>query len=253
LSSRRVIRVKGLDRFATAVFLPIVLLLTALYCCDHTAHLSIKPSPIEEAALTVANDLSSLVIYDHEFGLVGLVDRFPPSSDTLDNENKTPIVIGINTLFGSVNQNLIRASERHDDSMRDSALRDYQFCLEAQRQLTKALENAVQPYGHGTDAYGRVINPTEDAIRAFNARVGFFQLLEQRTLVPGTLKLSIEKTHAALDLRKPLIVKVQADESYKRSVATSLEPDCRRVVSRIIISVDRLAALAQAHNTSEKK
>ncbi|MBS2008032.1 MAG: hypothetical protein JST01_13380 [Cyanobacteria bacterium SZAS TMP-1] len=202
--------------------------------------------PMEAAAQAVARDLSALVIYHPKFGIVGLTDLRPPGSDTADGESeKAPFVIGINTIFGSVRQDLIRADFGRDDRKRRALVDEYQACIEAQSTLLSALRGAVEANGTGIDSEGHLINPTEDAINAYNSNVGFLHFWQRQKLLANSVKITLIYKSGQTALREPIIVKVEAIEERSKTLAAVPAPDRRKVTATATIDVSDCAAIAQ--------
>ncbi|MBS1992750.1 MAG: hypothetical protein JSS83_19670 [Cyanobacteria bacterium SZAS LIN-3] len=202
--------------------------------------------PMEAAAQAVARDLSSLVIYHPRFGIVGLTDLRPPGSDTADGEReKTPFVIGINTIFGSVRQDMIRADFGRDDHKRQALVDEYQACIEAQSTLLSALCGAVEANGTGINSEGHLINPTQDALNAYNSSVGLLHFWQRQKLLADSVKITLIYKSGQTALREPIIVKVEAIEERSKMLAGSHTPDRRKVTATATIEVSNCAAIAQ--------
>jgi hypothetical protein len=151
---------------------------------------------INVAALAAANDLSRIVIEDKNFGLVGLADSFQVDCDdvaraTASDSSRHPPVVSINTLLGSIEHDLIVADSENDLIRAHEARLRYRLCLETQKHLVEVLQAATKPNGTGKDARGKIVNPTADAIAAYNACCVQVPAIQASTLVPDSLRLRL--------------------------------------------------------------
>jgi hypothetical protein len=143
-----------------------------LFCLKFTGFIGTfhqQRTAIEAAALAAAKDLSAIVIDDPNFGLVGLSDSSPTGTATVAGDGYYTPVTGINTLFGTIRLDMIISDYLQDPLMNQLAVNDYKNALVAQRNLVKALNNAIAPGGTGNDINGNVLNPTQDAINAYSS------------------------------------------------------------------------------------
>lgn len=147
-------------------------------------------SAIESAALAAACDLSRIVIDDPDLGLISLSDYAPTGSGTIAADKYAMPVRSINTVWGSVMQNMDFALQSGDSTMESAAERDYEMAVAASQRLRAALTQAVRPGGSGIDYEGRVVRPYDDALLAYKKCV--IRLTgNDSTYVNGSLSLSL--------------------------------------------------------------
>jgi hypothetical protein len=176
-----------------AIFVGLALIVL-LFCLGFTGLIGSyheQRSAVEASALAAAKDLSAIVIDDPNFGLIGLSDSPPIGTATAAGDGYDTSVTGINTLFGTIRLDLIIADTMQDPLMTQLALADYKNALVAQASLGTALNAAVALNGTGKDANGNVLNPTVDAVNAYNSNNVHLAIGQASTLVPGSLRLSL--------------------------------------------------------------
>ncbi|MBS1992936.1 MAG: hypothetical protein JSS83_20605 [Cyanobacteria bacterium SZAS LIN-3] len=157
---------------------------------DRNSHDS--PSPIEAAALVAARDIASIVIYDRQFGLVGLGDM------------RAPLTAWYRAMHP---------------------------------KLLGALRDACAPGGKGITAEGEIVRPTQDAVDAYRARLKFPGIWTTRTLVPGSLKISLIYRSEEKALSEPLFIQVEAVEQEKQTIVTALESAGPKVIRKSIAEI----------------
>ena len=148
-------------------------------------------SAIEASTLAAAKDLSAIVINDPNFGYIGLSDSAPIGTSTAAGDGYFTSVTGINTLLGTIRLDLIIADYLQDPIMTQLAMTDYCNALTAQQNLVTALTNACAANGTGTDANGNTINPTADAISAYNNNNVHLAIGQTSSLVTASLALTL--------------------------------------------------------------
>jgi hypothetical protein len=176
-----------------AIFVGLALIVL-LFCLGFTGLIGSyheQRSAVEASALAAAKDLSAIVIDDPNFGLIGLSDSPPIGTATAAGDGYDTSVTGINTLFGTIRLDLIIADTMQDPLMTQLALADYKNALVAQASLGTALNAAVALNGTGKDANGNVLNPTVDAVNAYNSNNVHLAIGQASTLVQGSLRLSL--------------------------------------------------------------
>ena len=192
--NKRFHRDRGASLVLVIAVFGMLALLIMIFCLKFTGFVGSyheQRSAIEAAALAAAKDLSAVVITDPNFGLIGLSDCSPIGSATAAGDGYDCPVTGINTLLGTIRLDLIISDYLEDPLMNQLALNDYNNALNAQKNLVTALTAAAAPGGTGTDANGHVLNPTLDAITAYNANKVHLVAGQSANLVPGSLKLSL--------------------------------------------------------------
>jgi hypothetical protein len=148
-------------------------------------------SAIQAAALAAARDISAIVIDDPNFGLIGLSDSPTVSNARASSNPYGPSVTGINTLLDVIRVHLIVADSLKNPIMTRQAIVDYNNCLAAQHHLLRALEAATSLNGTGVNANGTVLNPTQDAIDAYNYYSRQTIDGQKSSLISGSLRLSL--------------------------------------------------------------
>ena len=139
-----------------------------------------QKSSIEAAALIAAKDLSSIVIDDPNFGLIGISDSAPIGSATTAADGYFTQVHGINTLFATIRLDMIIANQLNDPVMMRFAQRDYNNARQAANSLVAVLQQSLLPEsgsrsggtgssGNFLDAYGNPVSPYNDAVAAYRA------------------------------------------------------------------------------------
>lgn len=149
-----------------------------------------QKSAIDAASMAAAKAMGRIVISDPNFGYVGLSDSAPSANGTVAGDNWDMPVTGINTLFGTIRLDLIISDNLQDPVMNSLAMRDYNRARTVQTDLVAALQAAATPNGTGNDAEGKPVNPTQEAIDAYNANV--VRLTGKPTsLAPDSLRLTL--------------------------------------------------------------
>ena len=169
-------------------------LIILLFCLGFTGLIGSyheQRSAVEASALAAVKDLSAIVIDDPNFGLIGLSDSPPICTATAAGDGYYTSVTGINTLLGTIRLDMIIADYLKDPIMTQLAQTDYTNALVAQQNLLTALNSAAGANGTGTDANGNVLNPTQDAINAYNANNVHLAIGQTSSLVNGSLKLTL--------------------------------------------------------------
>jgi hypothetical protein len=187
-------RDKGASLVLVIAIFGFLALMIMVFCLKFTGFMGSyheQRSAIEAAALAAAKDLSAIVIVDPNFGLIGLSDSSPIGTATAARDGFDSPVTGINTLFGTIRLDLIISDYLQDPLMRQLALNDYTNALVTQKNLVAALNAATASGGTGTDINGNVINPTQDAINAYNSNKVHLVVAQNSNLVPDSLKLSL--------------------------------------------------------------
>jgi hypothetical protein len=171
-----------------------IALMIMIFCLKFTGFMGSyheQRTAIEAAALAAAKDLSAIVIDDPNFGLIGLSDASPIGTATAAGDGYYTSATGINTLLGTIRLDLIIADYLEDPLMKQLALNDYNNAMTTQQNLVNALNLAVAPNGTGQDINGNTLNPTQDAITAYNSNKVHLVVAQGSTLVPGSLKLTL--------------------------------------------------------------
>lgn len=110
------------------------------------------------ACLLAANGISRIVINDPHFGYVSLSNYPPTGAGTLAVDGEPLPVISINTLLGTIRQNMIVAKELNNKAMEDLAEIDRQYAFATITELNKAIANALDGDTSYADAEGDMIN-----------------------------------------------------------------------------------------------
>ena len=165
-----------------------------LFCLAFTGFIGSyheQKSALEAAALAASKDMSSIVIEDPNFGFIGLSDSSPVGTNTRAGDNSFTPVIGINTLFATIKLDMLIAHCMQDPVMKAMCKIDYNNALLAQANLNTALQAAAVGGGTGKDCNGNIINPTDDAVAAYNANKVHLLIGQQSSLKPGSFKISM--------------------------------------------------------------
>lgn len=115
-------------------------------------------SAVDGACLLAANGISRIVINDPHFGYVSLSNYPPTGAGTLAVDGEPLPVISINTLLGTIRQNMIVAKELNNKAMEDLAELDRQYAFVTISELNKAIANSLAGDTSYFDAEGDMIN-----------------------------------------------------------------------------------------------
>lgn len=127
---------------------------------------------VEAAALAAANDLSKVIVEDPNFGFISLSDFAPSGANTSAKDNYAMPVQSINTLFATIRNDMIIASEMGDTTMMNFAKLDYNNALKAKDLLITSLKASLVPGGGGaTDIDGNSLDPYNDAVKAYEQNI----------------------------------------------------------------------------------
>ncbi len=150
---------------------------------------SLQRSAIDAASLAAAKDLSRIVVSTPS-GFVGLCDSAPNGKATLAGDGFGVPVKSINTLFATVRLDLIIAEATQDQTMLALADRDYAEAMKARDDLLSLLQDAIERGGaaQARDANGGVVNPRDDALKAYLANIGAGADQKHFTLSLGMIK-----------------------------------------------------------------
>ena len=121
---------------------------------------------IQSAAMAAANDLSRIVITDPNFGVIGISDCAPISSQINANDGYYAPVLSINTLLATVRLDMIIANSLGQPIMIQLANDDYANAMTAKTNLVTDLQTAI--ISGGVDINNNPVNPLNDAITAYN-------------------------------------------------------------------------------------
>lgn len=110
------------------------------------------------ACLLAANGISRIVINDPHFGYVSLSNYPPTGAGTLAVDGEPLPVTSINTLLGTIRQNMIVAKGLNNKAMEDLAEIDRQYAFATITQLNKAIANSLDGDTSYFDAEGDMIN-----------------------------------------------------------------------------------------------
>jgi len=170
-------------------------------------------SPIQRAALAAANDIYATVIYDQNFGLIGLVDGQKPTAANTIGAGNHLTVTGIDSLFAQVMENFKRARYLNNASQTQLAVKDFSNALKAREALMCQLLKAVDRNATVLDAMGSRLDPTADALAACNRGGDFIE--------PSSLKIKLDFANWSetpvtstknLTLASSLLLKAEAEQ-----------------------------------------
>jgi hypothetical protein len=168
----------------------LILLIFGLSYVRMGANYQEQRTAIDAASLAAAKDLSRLVIEDPNFGFVSLSDYAPTGKNTIAGDKYFLSVQSINTILATNRLDMIIADQLNNDIMRTFARIDYQNAMQARSSLQDAISAAAAPNGRGYDIDGNVVNPTTDAIAAYNSNAVRLANASSE-LIPGSLKLTL--------------------------------------------------------------
>jgi len=113
---------------------------------------------VDGACLLAANGISRIVINDPHFGYVSLSNYPPTGAGTLAVDGEPLPVVGINTLLGTIRQNMILAKQLNNKAMEDLAETDRQYAFATITALNKAIANTLDGDTSYYDAEGDTVN-----------------------------------------------------------------------------------------------
>jgi hypothetical protein len=99
---------------------------------------------IDAACLIAAKDMARVVINDPYFGYISLSNYPPVGKHTLAADGEPLPVIGINTLIGTVRQNLLIAQQLNNDDMAALAMNDRHHLDDTIAALNTALSDSLK-------------------------------------------------------------------------------------------------------------
>lgn len=143
---------------------------------------------VDGACLLAANGISRIVINDPHFGYVSLSNYPPTGAGTLAVDGEPLPVIGINTLLGTIRQNMIVAKELNNKAMEDLAETDRQYAFATINELNKAIANSLDGDTSYVDAEGDMINIKKEVDSYLAANLPSNVKLQSVSLSCGYLK-----------------------------------------------------------------
>ncbi len=143
---------------------------------------------VDGACLIAANDISRIVINDPHFGHVSLSNFPPTGAGTRASDGEPLPVIGINTLIGTIRQNLIVAKELNNKSMEDLAEKDRLYMYGTIDSLNAAISDSLDDGNNKyADADGKAIDIKKDVTDYLRAHLPANVKLQSLTLSNGWL------------------------------------------------------------------
>lgn len=141
--------------------------IAACYSLAAIQDIKIK-NALEAASLACANDISSIVVNDPYWGYVALTDHPPIGEDTLAEDNEPLPVTGINTIIGTVRQELILANQIGTNEAIEFAMEDVAAARQTQRRLEEEIREALlSPESQAKDFNGRLVQPLKKALAIY--------------------------------------------------------------------------------------
>lgn len=134
-------------------------------------------SVVEAAGLIAADDLSRVIINDPHFGYVSLSNRPPIGRATLAADGEPLPVTGINTLIGTVRQNMLLSRALENKTMIKMAENDRRYLDNTIDRLDMALEESLKdPLKSITkkefvDIHGKTIDTVGDVKKFLKANL----------------------------------------------------------------------------------
>ncbi len=141
---------------------------------------------VDGACLIAANDISRIVINDPHFGHVSLSNFPPTGAGTRASDGEPLPVIGINTLVGTIRQNLIVARELNNKSMEALAEKDRLYMYQTIDALNAAIADALDE-GSYTDPDGKAISIKKDVTEYLRANLPANVKMQSMALSNGWL------------------------------------------------------------------
>ena len=128
---------------------------------------------VEAAGLLAANDVSRIIINDQNFGYVSLSNYPPTGKGTCAGDGEPLPVIGINTLVGTIRQNVIIAHELVNPTMTALAEGDRNALDSTISDLNTMMKNSTS--GAGGEKYydidGNRVDPVKDVTAFLTANL----------------------------------------------------------------------------------
>jgi hypothetical protein len=155
-----------------AIFLLFVIIIVAMACCLVSAGEILRYfvcrqkalAAVEGASLAAANDLSTIVIKDPNFGFVALGDYAPEGTALLADDGEPLPVHGINTIVGTARLDMLIAKQLNNQEFLRLAQIDAENAAAASARLTQALKAALTDKSPvAVDRNGDRVNPQERA------------------------------------------------------------------------------------------
>ncbi len=127
----------------------------------------------EAAALAAARDLPRIVINDPHFGYIALVDYPPIGKATLAGDGEPLPVTGINTIIATARLDYLIALSTGSDDFVAEAQEEVRQARRAQRLLSRALKDSLDPKCKSSyaDLNGEKVTPYKDALSVFTANL----------------------------------------------------------------------------------
>lgn len=126
----------------------------------------------EAAALSLAGDLSRIVIKDEQYGYVSLCDHPASGKATIAHDGEPLPVTGVNTVLGTVRLERLIADRLQNEELDDLAKQDLVNSKQSLKHMQEVLDTAVAPKGTAyQDLNGERITPYEHARQQFISNV----------------------------------------------------------------------------------
>ncbi|MBY0548941.1 MAG: Tad domain-containing protein [Candidatus Obscuribacterales bacterium] len=123
---------------------------------------------IESAALSLAGDLSRIVIKDEQYGYVSLCDHPASGKATLAEDGEPLPVTGVNTVLATARLERLIADRLQNDELGDLANQDILSSKRTLMRLQNVLDTSIAPKGAScADLNGSKIAPYEHARQQF--------------------------------------------------------------------------------------
>lgn len=129
-------------------------------------------SPVQEAALEAARQMSDIIVNSPECGFVGLSYSAPAGKGTESADKFGVTVRGINDIIGTVRLDLIIADKLGQPLMEEFAESDYKAAMAAKDLLIESLRKSIAPGGSADGIDGQPISVYDSAARSFESSGG---------------------------------------------------------------------------------